>query len=133
MKNNTFGSLYAIDSLGRRLCSEDQVGPARKDRYVGMFYFLTHGAGFDEASGEEGAKKIHPVNITEMLKEHPEAKMDYDHPGWKGSPLCWGEPLYGYYHQKDEWVLRKHIEMLTAAGVDFLVFDTTNRVTFSRM
>lgn len=58
MKNNTFGSLYAIDSLGRRLCSEDQVGPARKDRYVGMFYFLTMGQDLMRPVGKKGRKKF---------------------------------------------------------------------------
>ena len=43
----------------------------------------------------------------------------------------WGEPLFGYYTSDDEWVLRRHVEMLTDAGVDFLVFDTTNHTTYS--
>ena len=30
----------------------------------------------------------------------------------------------------DQWVLRRHVKLLTQAGVDFLVFDTTNRLTF---
>ncbi|HBV50998.1 MAG TPA: hypothetical protein DEF06_01810, partial [Clostridiales bacterium] len=42
----------------------------------------------------------------------------------------WGEPLFGYYSMHDEWVIRKHIQMLTDAGVDYLIFDTTNAVTY---
>jgi hypothetical protein len=52
-----------------------------------------------------------------------------DHPAWSGGAY-WGEPLFGYYMTEDEWVIRKHIEMLGFADVDFLVFDTTNRVIF---
>ena len=38
----------------------------------------------------------------------------------------WGEPLFGYYRDTDEWVLRKHAEMLGEAGVDVIIFDCTN-------
>lgn len=36
------------------------------------------------------------------------------------------EPLYGYYYASDSWVIRKHIELLSNANVDFLYFDVTN-------
>ena len=36
----------------------------------------------------------------------------------------WGEPYLGYYVANDEWVIRKHAQMLTDAGVDVLFFDT---------
>ena len=42
----------------------------------------------------------------------------------------WSEPLYGYYNSSDEWVIRRHMELLTQAGVDFLVFDVTNCFTY---
>ncbi|UKI19651.1 MAG: hypothetical protein L6V89_11790 [Oscillospiraceae bacterium] len=32
----------------------------------------------------------------------------------------WGEPLFGYYDQADEWVIRRQMELLTDAGVDLL-------------
>ena len=43
-----------------------------------------------------------------------------------GAPFFWGEPLYGFYYATDEWVIRRHVEMLTLADVDFLIIDTTN-------
>ena len=43
----------------------------------------------------------------------------------------WGEPLFGYYTSDDEWVMRKHVQMLTDADVDYLVFDTTNAFTYT--
>ena len=30
----------------------------------------------------------------------------------------------------DDWVLNKHVQMLTNAGIDYLIFDTTNAVTY---
>lgn len=81
---------------------------------MGMFYFLTHGAYGPDARG--------PADVTKILKEHPEAIWDFDHPAWcDGAPLYWGEPLFGYYYLDDKWVLRRHIKLLTMAGVDFLV------------
>ncbi len=38
----------------------------------------------------------------------------------------WGEPYFGYYLPEDEWIIRKHAQMLTDAGVDVIIFDVTN-------
>ena len=121
-KNTTFGVLYAVDDLGRLLPSSAQVGPARADRAVGCFYFLTHGAGERPTSA--------PCNVTRVMRDCPEALRDIRHPAWGQGSLYWDEPLFGYYFQTDKWVLRRHVKLLTHAGVDFLIFDTTNRVTF---
>ena len=43
-KDASLGALYAMDDLGRLLPSSEQVGLQKKDRVVGCFYFLTHGA-----------------------------------------------------------------------------------------
>ncbi len=49
---------------------------------------------------------------------------------WQNTPeggvYWWDEPLFGYYRTTDEWVLRKHAEMLADAGVDVVFFDCTN-------
>ncbi len=42
----------------------------------------------------------------------------------------WGEPLYGYYNSTDPWVLRRHANLLSDAGIDTVIFDTTNRQTY---
>jgi len=122
-KNASFGALRAIDALCRRLPTIDETGPLKQNRYVGVFYFLTHGFGERPVDG--------PNDVTRILKESPEAIKNFDHPAWgNGGPLYWGEPLYGYYFTQDKWVLRRHVKMLTHALVDFIVFDTTNRTTF---
>lgn len=110
------------------LCGVDQFGRAfmpisgfKDDKEVGIFYFLWH--------GQSG---LTTYNITELLQTDPDALWDIN--GNAKSPKTdfhyWGEPLFGYYNSTDEWVMRKHIEMLTLAGVDFLVFDTTNGFTY---
>ena len=120
-KNASFGALYSVDALGRRLPDEKRVGPLRKDRVVGCFYFLTQGSGRRPTAT--------PDNVTRVMKEQPEALQNYDDPVWNRL-MYWGEPLFGYYFTDDRWVIRRHAKMLAAAGVDFLIFDTTNRTTF---
>jgi len=114
------GSLAGVDALGRQAVS---AGQSKKQ--VGLFYFLWCGA-----HGTGG-----PYDNTKIVAEHPDAIASED--AWTaagGGPRIahhhWGEPLFGYYTNTDTWVYRKHCQMLTDAGVDFLVFDTTNKVIY---
>ena len=111
------------DAPGRALPTAAQVGPPRPNKTVGMFYFLT----FDR--GGDG-----PYDNTKILKAHPNAMRDVHDPAW--GPLnaghYWGEPLFGYYASDDEWVLRKHAQMLADAGVDVVIFDNSNAVTYDK-
>ncbi len=104
----------ATDMLGRKIPSAEEC-PDKKEKIVGMFYWLGKGDTEHEA-----------INVTKVLKDFPEAEYNVDHPVWHQGPKYWGEPLYGFYHSEDPYVLRKHILMLAAAGVDFIAFDNTN-------
>lgn len=117
-----FGYLTATDGLGRTLPHYGDVPAPRRDRYVGIFYFLWLGQ--HSTSG--------PHDITRILEGHPEAVHDINDPAWgpRGAFHHWGEPLFDYYFSDDAWVLRRHAEMLTNAQVDFLVFDATNAFTY---
>ncbi|MEI7928799.1 MAG: hypothetical protein WCH40_09630, partial [Verrucomicrobiales bacterium] len=67
-------------------------------------------------------------NMTEFLKTRP-GFMDFTAhpPGGPDFPeFYWAEPLFGYYRSADPWVIRKHLALLADAGVDYLIFDTTN-------
>ena len=112
-------SLPATDALGRRLPTQREVGEPRKDRFVGLFYWTWH---------TNFAKLMPAFDVTKFLAEHPDAIHDFHDPAWGGVKAThfWGEPLFGYYRDTDEWVLRKHAEMLGEAGVDVLIFDCTN-------
>ncbi len=120
---DTFADTWtATDALGRSLPLYAQAGPLRKDRYVGMFYFLWLGAYINGG----------PYDNSRILAQHPDAMQHGDDPLW-GPPLAphhWGEPLFGYYQTDDVWVLRKHAQMLSDAGVDVIIFDVTNQITY---
>lgn len=111
------GLISGRDALYRFLPMNDRVGDLGKDKLVGMFYFINLGS-------ENEINKHH--NVEEIMTRTPEAIGDLQHPVWEEGPYHWGEPLFGFYRHDDEWVIRKHVMMLTLAGVDFIVFDTTN-------
>lgn len=116
---NYRSELIATDALGRRSPGYQQTGPLRKDKFVGLFYWTWH---------TRPGMANPPFNTTEYLARNPKAIDDYHNPIWpkRNSPWFWGEPLLGYYLDTDEWVLRKHAEMLADAGVDVIIFDCTN-------
>ena len=92
------------------------------EKLVGLFYFLW--------LGEHGRHR--PYDVSRITMDDPNAgyKPDSDVWGGIGTYHHWGEPLYGYYYSDDEWVVRRHMKLLTQAGVDFLFFDTTNAVIY---
>lgn len=122
-RDNFADTWMASDDLGRTLPTAAEVGPPRKDRFVGMFYFLWLGA---------HAKGQGPFDVSRILANDPDAMKKDATPPWGpvGIYHHWGEPLFGYYRTDDAWVLRKHAQMLADAGVDTLIFDASNRITY---
>jgi len=114
----------ATDALGRSLPLYEQTGPPRPNKAVGIFYFLWLGQHGD----------LGPFDISRILAADPKAMDDPNHPSWGPlqAPHHWGESIFGYYVSDDEAVLRKHAQMLADAGVDMVVFDVTNQLTYPR-
>ncbi len=112
----------ATDALGRALPAAEQVGAPRTNRTVGVFYFLWH----------QSFSKYGPFDVSKILAAHPDALRKPAGAGWgpPGVPHYWSEPLFGYYRNDDAWVLRKHAQLLANAGVDTLIFDTTNAAIY---
>jgi hypothetical protein len=111
----------ATDALGRSLPTETEAGLPRADRFVGIFYFLTH-------ARTGGAL---PNDLARILPQDLQILTKPNSPLWgRSGEYYWGEPLYGYYNSTDPWVLRRHANLLTDAGIDTVIFDTTNRVTY---
>lgn len=123
--NYRFGPVVGVDDLGRRLPEQRQTKPLDRHKYVAMFYFLCNGEYGDPA-------KMKPCNVSELLRRDPMAGYKPESAVWpKGDcAYYWGEPLFGYYFSRDEWVIRHHMRLLAYADVDFLIFDTTNAVEY---
>ena len=113
-----FAMLWSLLTIVSGAASTRSGGPVKKD--AGIFYFVWLGQHPTEQTGN--------FNITELLENHPEDL--YNTAGTPLSPLhkyhFWSEPLYGYYNSADPWIVARHVELLTAAGIDYLVLDTTN-------
>ena len=112
----------ATDALGRKLRDYQEAGEKKKDKFVAIFYWTWHQQATDTTRNVK--------NITEIVRQYPEAMRDNNHPAWEqekpGGVFYWEQPLLGYYKTTDPWVLRKHAEMLADAGVDAVFFDCTN-------
>ena len=107
----------ATDMLGRKVASVEDVGK-KKEKQVGIFYWTWH----------EGHADLRPVDVVEVLDKYPAAEYRKDHPAWGERPFqpYWHEPFYGFYRDSDPYIIRHHAALLSAAGVDFLLFDCTN-------
>ena len=115
----TVNNIAGIDEYGR----VTTIGDLRKqDKKVGVFYHVWH-----------GTHNTGIFDITQLLENDPESLWDPE--GNANSPLKafhhWGQPLYGYYHSSDPWVITRHVELFTMAGVDYLVYDLTNTVIYT--
>ena len=111
LQNYNTDNWVATDALGREVVTFETAGTLKKDKKVGVFYYIWHGY---------HSKKIY--DITKILKS-PKGKRKW---GPKGKFHFWGEPEQGYYRSEDPWVLRRDLQMLTNAKIDFLYLDVTN-------
>lgn len=109
----------AVDELDRKVADAEDVRGYRSDRKVGIFYW----------TWRDGQSEEEPLNLSRALKEYPGAEYNEDHPVWgedKKTVTSWNEPLYGYYLNRDPYIIRRHAQLLADAGVDMVMFDCTN-------
>ena len=66
--DNYSDTWVATDALGRRVATHEDTGPPRPDRWVGIFYFLWHGAHVNGG----------PWDITRIRNTDPEAMQKKD-------------------------------------------------------
>ncbi len=108
----------ATDAPGRSLPQFSDTGGVKKDRAVGIFYFLWLG---------QHGRTVY--DNTRIIAENPTDP----HYGPAGAYHFWGEPLFGYYQADEEFVIRKHAQMLADAGVDVMIMDVTNAITYPKV
>lgn len=103
----------ATDGAGRVVPGHEETGPPKDEKWVGIFYWTWH-------RPHTGG----PNDNTKIIGDVPPGT----HIDWpqNDSPYHWGEPELGYYLMTDPFVIRKHASMLSDAGVDVVLFDTTN-------
>lgn len=118
---DTFSDTWVcVDDEGRATVSDNTAVSGQK---VGIFYFLWHnGTSANELYDHSAA---YYNGGTEALEEMIKA-------GPLGFAHYWAQPYFGYYRSDDAWVIRKHAQMLTESGVDFIFIDATNGLTYEQ-
>ncbi len=116
--NYTSGGFAGTDDLDRTLPTSTTTGiyGENGEYFVGLFYFLW--------LGEHGDYGV--WDNTKIIAKYPTATKRTEYWGPEQAMHFFAEPLYGYYYSRDEWVIRKHMELLSNANIDFLYFDVTN-------
>ncbi len=102
----------ATDALGRVMPGFNECGPLKPGKWVGIFYWTWHTPG--RGGPNDTTKILAAAGGGEVLWPANQA------------PYHWGEPELGYYLMTDPYVIRKHASLLTDAGIDVILFDTTN-------
>ena len=117
-------NIVGTDDYGRQIMTVD--GKNNGEAYVGMFFFLTLGQ-------ELNHRGIYDVSKITQDGLDLDAFQTNSRSTPLGAAHFWGEPVFGYYNSADEWVIRKQIELLTYAGIDFIVLDTSNAVLYQQV
>jgi hypothetical protein len=121
-------SLCGVDEFGRVF---NTITGNRSNKYVGMFYEPYLGQNTDVMAGIYDISKILIADsgkaYTNVFNEKGTTTSPY------GQCHFWGEPIFQYYNSTDDYVLRKHVELFVAAGIDFIVFDVTNGYTYDNV
>ncbi|MDR1743371.1 MAG: hypothetical protein LBR48_06065 [Dysgonamonadaceae bacterium] len=113
---------------------EDNYREYRGDRTVAIFYFVWLGAhGYDK---QEDHNSVQVPKATDTKSPYDNSVLIQENPSNPAyGPLRtfhhWGKPYFNYYVSNDRWVIRKHAQMLTDAGVDVIFIDITNTWTYS--
>lgn len=114
---NTVGT----DALGRIISERSEKN--FNERYVGIWYSLWLGQHKNSQSDIYDITKIlaspqGEMKLRDMYNDYDDTRLNEFH--------FFAEPLYGYYSMSDPWVLTRHMELLTLAGIDYLCCDMTN-------
>jgi hypothetical protein len=115
---DTFSDTWvATDSQGRTLPTAKDAGPPKANKTVGIFYFLW----------EQNNPKDNVFDNTKLIAADP-ADPKY---GGVSAFHWWAEPKLGYYAMDDPYIIAKHAQQLTDAGVDVIICDVTNAFTYT--
>lgn len=124
--SRSINALVGVDHLGRVF---HPIHSFRDDKQTGLFFWPWIGQPY--ATGIYDATKILAMpNGVSLLTDF---NMYDEKISPNGQAHFWGEPIWKYYNSEDEWVIRKQMQMLTMAGIDFIYFDTTNALIYQNV
>ena len=104
------------DDLGRVLTEKEETTDS--ERSVGIFYFLWIGTDAGGNFKSNYGPYDNSLIIQKFKEQYPEgttltpAIWEKLGGAYIGEQAYWGKPLFDYYTSSDEWVYRKHCQML---------------------
>lgn len=111
------------DALGRS-AQTDGINKSQEKKYVGIFYHIWHK---DFMSTTVSLDRKAPRSVSQIIRENENALDESNVWGPNVTYHYWAEPLFGYYDlSNDDYVIRKHAQMLTDAGIDAIIIDYSN-------
>ncbi len=116
-------NLVGQDGVGRKVTVAHDYD-YNTDVKMGIFYSVWHGGDSNTNGSSDRDIQKYIDNNWEYAILDPNTNLNQFH-------YC-GEPLFGYYHSEDKWVIMRHMELLTQAGIDFLCIDSTNGVIYQQ-
>lgn len=120
---NTY-NIVGVDNLGRTFST---MSSEKSGKQVGIFAAAAEGNGEPElAMGIYDNSKILAMPNGLKLLTDPKSYNSDISPVWQ--PHFWAEPVWGYYRGRDKWVIRRQLEMMAIANIDFIVYDVSNGV-----
>lgn len=120
---NTY-NIVGVDNLGRTFST---LSSEKSGKQVGIFAAAAEGNGEPElAMGIYDNSKILAMPNGLKLLTDPKSYNSDISPVWQ--PHFWAEPVWGYYRGRDKWVIRRQLEMMAIANIDFIVYDVSNGV-----
>lgn len=114
-------NLCGTDAVGRSVLTAD--GKKSGVKAVGIFYSIW--------LGQHEIDGIYDAQLLLQTEEGREALYSEDSELSRRDQFHFcSEPLYGYYDMTDPWVVTRHIELLTLAGIDYICIDATNTIIY---
>jgi len=100
---------------------------------VAIFYFIWLGShGYDKFEDYDSVQEPKPTDVNSPYDNSLLIQANPSNPAY--GPVSafhhWGKPYFDYYVSNDRWVIRKHAQMLSDAGVDVIFIDITNSHTY---
>lgn len=117
-------SIVGVDQFGRTFST---ISSTDSKKQVGMFFWLWIGQPQYEKTYD--TEKI--LSSSKNKQETYDLLFHTNNDTYPAEvPYFYYEPIWGYYNSADDYVIRRQMEMLTVAGIDYIAFDVSNGTTY---
>lgn len=128
-------SWSGVDDIGRTVPTKGEIYlnsakvGSKNGNKVGIWYWPWHYSHQANCCGYTQNRR--GINLSKLLAVDGNTftSASYNSSYWakhKANHYWWNEPIYGFYTEYDSYVIRRQVELLADAQIDFIVIDATN-------